>query len=134
MRNREHVAFRLTGWNCADDLPCFRVDDRDRLIQFGGHVEQAVLWPEYRAMRPHSVTEFDVGRDLVRGKIDDVDVLAVCARTAYAGVSVNGHNREPAIGRSGNFVPGHAVFVYRCQYLSGDRVDDAKAVVAFLSD
>ena len=92
------MALRLAGRERADDLQRFGIDDGDGLVEFGGDVEQAVLRPDHGAVRTYAVIECDVANDLLRSDIDDGDVLAVGARLADAGVAVDGHEGQLAVG------------------------------------
>ncbi len=98
VREGEHVALGLAGWNCADDLQRLGIDDSNGLVELGGDVELAVLRPDHGAMRANAVIECDVADDLACGDVDDGDVGAVGARFPYPGVAVDGYKRQLPVG------------------------------------
>ncbi len=98
VREHEHMAFRLARWDGADNLQRFGIDDGDGLVELGCHVELAVFRTDHGAVRAHAVVEGDVADDLVAGDVDDGNVRAIGAGLAYAGVAVDRHECEFAVG------------------------------------
>ena len=83
-------------------------------------------------MRPYAVAEVEVSDDFLRGDVDDDQVLAVGSGLADAGVSVDGHVGEAAVGRRDDLMAGYATLLDGSDDLSRCRIDDAEACVSLL--
>ena len=62
------------------------------------------------------------------------DVLAVGPRLAYAGVAIDGHKSQLAVGRGDDFMAGDAAFGDRGEHFAAGGIDDGEALVAFFGD
>ena len=82
------------------------VDDGDRLVEFGGDVEQAVFGAKDGKMGPDAVAEVDICDYLGLGDVDDHHVRSVAAGLTHAGIPVDGDIGQLAVGRGDNLVTG----------------------------
>src|SRR3569832_1936911 len=87
--NGQHVRFRMSSWNFGKNLQISCVNGSNRVIEFGGDVEQAIFGPEHRAMRTYSMSKIKIADDLSRSDVHDDHVAAVRAGFADPGVAVD---------------------------------------------
>jgi len=104
------------------------------VVKLGGDVEQAVFGSEDGHVGTDAVAEVEASDYLLGGDIDDDEAGAVGAGLANAGIAVDGHIGEPAIGRGDNFMTCFAAFGDRGEDGACDWIDDGKALLALLRD
>ncbi len=78
------------------------------------------------------MAEVDVANNLLRSNVDDHQVRAVGSGLANAGVAVDGHIGQPAIGRSNHLMACYAALGNRRDDLSGRGIDDGETCVSLL--
>ena len=80
------------------------------------------------------MVEGNVADHLVAGDVDDGDVLAIGSGAANAGVAVDGHEGELAVGGGDDFVARDAAFGHRSEDAAAGGIDDGEALGAFFGD
>ena len=93
-----------------------------------------IFGSELCAMGPNAFAEIDSADDFAGGKVDHPKERAVSARMADAGIAIDGDKRSFAIGRGDHFVAGDSVFRDGGDLFSGDWIDEAKGLIAFIGD
>src|SRR5205807_8362879 len=92
----------------VEHLERIGIDNRDRVTQLSGYVDEAVFRAKDGAMRAQSFAEIDRAGDLAFREINDA---AIGAGLADAGVAVDGHESALSVSRSDQFVARHALFI-----------------------
>ena len=85
-------------------------------------------------MRANAVVEGNVASYFMRGDIDDGDVRTVSAGLSDAGVAVDGHEGEFAVGGGYDFVARDAAFGDRGEHSAAGGINDGEALGAFFGD
>ena len=135
-RDGEHVRFILPGGDCADDFEGAWVDERHILIEFGGDVEQSVVFVVDHAMGTDAVAEVDMADDYTRGQIDDQHLVAIEPGHANADIAIDGNVGDTAIRRCSGFMAVHDrhVFGNGCDLLFGRSIDQADIFISLVDD
>ena len=80
------------------------------------------------------MVELDIADNLLRGDVDDHDVLAVGSRRTNAGVAINRHNGQLAVRRAGDFMAGNAVLVDGRKHRARCGIDNGHTPIALLGN
>src|SRR5580698_3358306 len=89
----------------ADNLQRLRIDNADRLVQLGRHIQHAAVPVVDRAVWPHSMTKINRMDDLAGWQIDHFNRRTVSPRFTYADVAIDRYKGRLPIRRNRNFMP-----------------------------
>ena len=135
-RDGEHVRFLLPGGDRADDFESARVDERHILIEFGGHVEQSIVFVIDHAMGTDAVAEVDVTDDFARRQIDDQHLVSIEPGHANADIAIDGNVGDTAVGRCSGFMAVHDGHAFRDgrDLLFARGIDQADIFISLVDD